>query len=261
MAQAFPRVEPLRDALFIATGGEAADKTDLFDPQAMSNRLQSFGRLESWRPLLLSAATPTATSVSTEPTTQETSNVSWALAKPGSHRMPLPGIPISESTPEISELNRQEASVAAWAPATPSLRPECAMSGICTASVPRASVFGMLETSNLAWCLARLGIRGEGLREAAVSQAPDCSSCASESVGAEAPGIDFANPNGLYSIVWSSWRAGRSHLAWSLYQEERERGADAEALVHGLFVMNNEWGRTQEAFGTLDACEQSRPSV
>mmetsp|Transcript_139184 Transcript_139184/g.240570 ORF Transcript_139184/g.240570 Transcript_139184/m.240570 type:complete len:106 (-) Transcript_139184:33-350(-) len=58
-----------------------------------------------------------------------------------------------------------------------------------------------------------------------------------------AAGADVANANGIYSIVWSAWRSVRPQLSYALYRQPPPKAAAHEPLVHGLLIMDSEWGR------------------
>merc|ERR1712060_417528 len=97
---------------------------------------------------------------------------------------------------------------------------------------------GMLEISNLAWAFAKLAERNEPLRTAIAESAlrrGDATECGSSG--------EHLIPNGIYSMVWSSWRATRPHLARALYQREEPQVAIEEPLVRGVMLMDSEWGK------------------
>lgn len=90
----------------------------------------------------------------------------------------------------------------------------------------------MLELSNLAWSFAHIAERNENLRNAIAAQA--INHCQASSGMATSDGL---NPNGMYSMVWSSWRTTKPRLAQSLVPHV------GEPLVHGVLSMDGEWSR------------------
>jgi len=139
----------------------------------------------------------------------------------------------------ISHLNRQELSVTAWAFATLKLRPQPLLTAIASAAIPRIQDFGALEISNFAWACAHIAYRNEPLRAALAAQ-----SITTGTVGATNNGVsDIANPNGIYSMVWSSWRAVWPELARGLAKDPRV--PRVEPAAHGLLVMDCEWQHSE----------------
>merc|ERR1719215_2182426 len=153
---------------------------------------------------------------------------------------PLINALASEAIRNIEVLNRQELSVTAWAFATLSERNRPLLDAIAPAAVARMDDFGALEISNLVWAFARVAERNEQLMHAIAGAALIQFQGVNHVPAAEAS----ATPNGLYSIVWSAWRTTRPLLARSLItQAESVDSASREPLVHGVLVMDNEWGR------------------
>mmetsp|Transcript_15920 Transcript_15920/g.36129 ORF Transcript_15920/g.36129 Transcript_15920/m.36129 type:complete len:208 (+) Transcript_15920:664-1287(+) len=180
--------------------------------------------------------------MSSELTTQEISNMSWALAKLWNYDMPLLAALSSQAIRHISSLNRQELSITAWAFATMGLRPQPLLQAIAASAIRTMSDFTMLEISNTAWAFAQLAERNSTLIDAiaAASIAICGEGCVSP---VSAPGDGMA-PNGLYSIAWSSWRSMRPDLSRWLFQLDPSV-AVREPVVCGLFVMDSEWHREE----------------
>mmetsp|Transcript_103043 Transcript_103043/g.220389 ORF Transcript_103043/g.220389 Transcript_103043/m.220389 type:complete len:179 (-) Transcript_103043:112-648(-) len=164
--------------------------------------------------------------------------MSWAFAKLWGHHLPLLKALSAQALPHISELNRQELSITAWAFATLALRPRPLLNAIAAQSITRLQDFGMLEISNLAWAFAKLAERNEPLWNAIAESSlrrGDITECGSSG--------EHLIPNGIYSIVWSSWRSTRPRLARALYQREGPQVAMEEPLVRGVMLMDSEWGK------------------
>merc|ERR1711904_747488 len=115
----------------------------------------------------------------------------------GFFHMPLLQAISSQSIATITELNRQELSMTAWAFATLGIRPQPLLTAIAAQAIPCIQVFGMLEISNLAWAFARLVERDGQLMAAISSQA-----LAGWHENAASGGVEPANSNGSYSLVW-----------------------------------------------------------
>lgn len=180
-------------------------------------------------------------------TTQEISNLSWALAKLGSYHFPLLKAISAQSISRIAELNRQELSVTAWSFATLGLRPKPLLSAISAQARARITEFGMLEVSNTAWAYATLGLRVEPLMHAISVAARRLLE------GGQAP--DWGpDPHGIYSIVWSAWRATRPQLAGLARRRGPAlSGGRQEPLVDGLFIMDGEWSKDAAGEGAARA--------
>lgn len=142
------------------------------------------------------------------------------------------------------ELNKQEISVMAWAFATLNFRHQALLGSLGMHAIKRMSEFGELEISNTAWAFARIAVRNDRLMNS-ISDA----SMARARPGA-GPGtvdsIEGLNPNGIYSIVWSSWRTGRAQLMASLARQQERPDADPEPLVRGLLLMESAWQKDQQ---------------
>merc|ERR1712106_1286418 len=154
--------------------------------------------------------------MSTELTTQEVSNISWALAKLWIHHMPLLYSVAAQSIATVHELNRQELSMTAWAFATLSIHHEPLLAAISEQAILRISDFGMLEVSNLSWAFARSTERNDALMAAICEQA--LNTLDRSDVHLASGGDQIANPHGAYALVWSSWKAGWPELSWALFE-------------------------------------------
>jgi len=175
-----------------------------------------------------------------ELTTQEISNLSWALAKFSSLHAPLCDVLAAQAMHHIEVLNRQELSVTAWSFATLALCHRPLLQAIAAQSLARIDDFGALEISNPAWAFAKLAFCNEPLMTA-IAAAAQAKFQLAEDKPADPSGLV---PNGVYSIVWSAWRTTKPALARSLAQPAAIGGTGiVEVLVHGLLVMDNEWGR------------------
>ncbi|CAE7379964.1 unnamed protein product, partial [Symbiodinium pilosum] len=77
----------------------------------------------------------------------------------------------------------------------------------------------------------------------AISAAAMARSAAALGGGGTVDNIEGLNPNGIYSIVWSSWRTGRAQLMASLAKQQERPEVDPEPLVRGLLLMESAWQR------------------
>lgn len=215
-----------------------------FDAQALSNTLWAFATLEIWHQPLKEAIASAAMAMQCELTTQEVANLSWALAKLWVHDTPFLRALASQAMSHVTELNKQELSVMAWAFATLNLRYNPLLSAIAAQAVERMSELGELEIFNTAWAFARISVRNERLMEA-ISSAAAARTASALGGSATVDNIEGLNPNGIYSIVWSSWRSGRAQLMASLAREQERPEVDSEPLVRGLLLMESAWQRDQ----------------
>ncbi|CAE7426165.1 KIF13B [Symbiodinium natans] len=234
--------------LFERVAQAAVEGIEKFDAQALSNTLWCLATLEIWgRPLKGRSRSKHGGAVRADHPGGDEPVVIVGKAWLWAHDEQFLRALAAQAMSHITELNKplaelslsQEISNMAW-----TLCPQMLEGAAAAQAVERMSELGELEISNTAWAFARISARDERLTEAA-SAAAMARSASALGGGGTVDNIEGLNPNGIYSIVWSSWRSGRARLTAALARQQERPEIDPESLVRGLLLMESAWQHDQ----------------